>query len=122
VGHSGRNEIVEMWDNGDDWPEFVAPQEGSLAWFESAVVSKASSNKEKAWQVINEYISAQNGAQLGKVGFSPSVNPNTSEHLTEGENELYGSIDPSRLEDFIPFKAVENEQAWIEAWEEVKTA
>jgi spermidine/putrescine transport system substrate-binding protein len=122
VGHSGRNEIVEMWANGDDWPEFVAPQEGSLAWFESAVVSKASQNKETAWQVINEFISAENGAQLGKVGFSPSVNPDTSENLSDEENELYGSIEASRLEDFIPFKAVENEEAWITAWEEVKTA
>lgn len=122
VGHSGRNEIVEMWDSGDDWPEFVAPQEGSLAWFESAVVSKASSNKEVSWEVINEYISPENGAQLGKVGYSPSVNPETSNHLSEDENELFGSVDPARLEDFIPFKAVENEQAWLEAWEEVKTA
>jgi spermidine/putrescine transport system substrate-binding protein len=122
VGHSGRNEIVEMWANGDDWPEFVAPQEGSLAWFEGAVVSKASDNKEMSWRVINEWISPENGAQLGKVGFSPSVNPNTSEHLSDEENELYGSIDPARLEDFIPFKAVENEDAWLTAWEDVKTA
>jgi spermidine/putrescine transport system substrate-binding protein len=122
VGHSGRNEIVEMWDNGDDWPEFVAPQEGSLAWFESAVVSKASSNEELSWRVVNEYISPENGAQLGKVGFSPSVNPKTSEHLSEDENELFGSVEPAKLEDFIPFKAVENEQAWLDAWEEVKTA
>ncbi|PSP54682.1 spermidine/putrescine ABC transporter substrate-binding protein [Halobacteriales archaeon QS_1_67_19] len=90
VGHSGRNEIVEMWAEGDDW--------------------------------LNEYISPANGAQLGKVGFSPSVNPETSEHLTEDENELYGALEPERLEDFIPFKAVENEEAWIEAWEDVKTA
>jgi len=122
VGHSGRNEIVEMWSNGDDWPEFVAPQEGSLAWFESAVVSKASSNTELSWQVVNEYISPENGAQLGKVGFSPSVNPETSERLSDDENELFGSIDPAKLEDFIPFKAVENEEAWLDAWEEVKTA
>jgi spermidine/putrescine transport system substrate-binding protein len=122
VGHSGRNEIVEMWSNGDDWPEFVAPQEGSLAWFESAVVSKASSNEELSWRVVNEYISPENGAQLGKVGFSPSVNPKTSEHLSEDENELFGSVEPAKLEDFIPFKAVENEQAWLDAWEEVKTA
>lgn len=122
VGHSGRNEIVEMWASGDDWPEFVVPQEGSLTWFEGGVVSKASDNKELAWKVLNEYISPQNGAQLGKVGYSPSVNPKTTEHLTEEENELYGAIDPAKLESFIPFKAVENEEAWISAWEDVKTA
>ncbi|WP_135823519.1 ABC transporter substrate-binding protein [Halorussus ruber] len=122
VGQSGRNEIVEMWDNGDDWPEMAVPQEGALAWFESAVVSKASNNKQKAWEVINEYISPQRGAKLAEVGYSPSVNPATQEHLTEEQNELYGSVDPAKLESFIPFKAVENERSWIEAWEEIKVA
>jgi len=122
IGQSGRNEIVEMWDNGTDWPAMATPKEGSLAWFESAVVSKASENKGKAWEVVNEYISPKNGARLAQVGFSPSVNPKTQEHLSTEQNELYGSIEPSRLEDMIPFKAVENEDAWITAWEDIKSA
>ncbi|NHN60603.1 MULTISPECIES: PotD/PotF family extracellular solute-binding protein [Halorussus] len=122
VGQSGRNEIVEMWANGDDWPEMAVPQEGALAWFESAVVSKASNNKQKAWEVVNEYISPKLGATLAKVGYSPSVNPATQEYLTEEQNQLYGAIDPAKIQNFIPFKAVENEQAWIQAWEEIKVA
>lgn len=122
VGQSGRNEIVEMWNNGDDWPKMAAPKEGSLAWFESAVVSKASENKEMAWKVINEYIAPKNGAQLAKVGYSPSVNPNTQEHLSDKQNEMFGSVDVARLENMIPFKAVENEDAWLTAWEEIKSA
>jgi spermidine/putrescine transport system substrate-binding protein len=122
IGQSGRNEIVEMWNNGNDWPEMATPKEGSLAWFESAVVSKASDNKSKAWEVVNEFISPKNGARLAQVGFSPSVNPETQEHLSDEENALYGSIDPSRLEAMIPFKAVENEEAWITAWEDIKSA
>ncbi|WP_313695229.1 ABC transporter substrate-binding protein [Halorarum halobium] len=122
VGQSGRNEIVEMWSNDNDWPTMAAPTEGSLAWFESAVVSSASSNEEAAWEVINEYISARNGATLAKAGYSPSVNPNTQDNLTEQENEMFGSIDPARLEQMIPFKAVENEESWITAWEEIKSA
>ena len=122
VGQSGRNEIVEMWSSGNDWPEMATPTEGSLAWFESAVVSSASENKTKAWEVINEYISPQNGATLAKSGYSPSVNPETQEHLSDEQNEMFGSIDPSRLGDMIPFKSVENEDAWITAWEEVKSA
>lgn len=122
VGQSGRNEIVEMWVNGDDWPKMAAPKEGSLAWFESAVVSKASENKELAWKIINEYIAPKNGAQLAKVGVSPSVNPKTQQYLSDKQNEMYGSIDPARLEAMIPFKAVENEDAWLTAWEEIKSA
>ena len=122
VGQSGRNEIVEMRANGDDWPRMATPKEGSLAWFESAVVSKASDHKQKAWEVINEYISPTMGAKLAEVGYSPSVNPKTQQHLTDEQNKLYGKIDPKRMEEFIPFKAVENEDAWISAWEEIKAA
>ncbi|WP_435152613.1 ABC transporter substrate-binding protein [Haladaptatus sp. DFWS20] len=122
VGQSGRNEIVEMWSNGTDWPKMAAPKEGSLAWFESAVVSKKSKNKDLSWKVINEFIAPKLGAKLAKVGYSPSCNPKTQQHLSKEQNDMFGSIKPSRLESFIPFKAVENEDAWQNAWDEVKTA
>lgn len=122
IGLSGRNEIVEMWSNGKEWPEIYVPKEGSLAWFEGAVVSKESENKEMAWKVINEYISPEVGAQLAKVGYSPSCNPKTQENLDQEQNEMFGSIDPARLDGFIPFKAVEKEDAWLSAWEEIKAA
>jgi len=123
VGHSGRNEIVEMWANGDDWPGYAAPNEGALAWFESAVVSKKSENKEMAWKVINEFISAENGAALAEAGYSPSCNPATQDNLSDEQNELFGAIDPSRLEAFIPFKAIDDkEDQWQSAWEEIKAA
>ena len=122
VGHSGRNEIVEMWDEGNDWPDYAAPNEGALAWFESAVVSKKSDNQEAAWEVINEFIASENGAELAKAGFSPSCNPETQQQLSDEQNEMFGAIEPSRLDDMIPFKAMENEDAWQSAWEEVKSA
>jgi len=50
------------------------------------------------------------------------VNPKTQQHLSDKENEMFGAIDPSRLGEMIPFKSVENENAWITAWEEVKSA
>jgi spermidine/putrescine transport system substrate-binding protein len=122
VGQSGRNEIIEMKVNGNDWPTMATPKEGSLAWFESAVVSKASKNKEMAWKIVNEFIAPKLGAELAKVGYSPSVNPKTQQHLSKEQNNLYGSIKPSKLQEFIPFKAVKNEDSWIKAWEEIKTA
>jgi spermidine/putrescine transport system substrate-binding protein len=122
VGQSGRNEIVSMWTNGNDWPKMATPKEGSLAWFEAAVVSKKSKHKDVAWDIVNELISPELGAKLAQVGYSPSVNPKTQQHLTNEQNEMYGSIKPERLQDMIPFKAVENERAWITAWEEIKSA
>jgi spermidine/putrescine transport system substrate-binding protein len=122
VGHSGRNEIVQMWDEGDDWPGYAAPNEGALAWFESAVVSKKSDDKEAAWEVINEFVASENGAELAKAGFSPSCNPETQQQLSDEQNEMFGAIEPSRLDEMIPFKAMENEDAWQSAWEEVMSA
>ncbi|GAD51284.1 ABC transporter, periplasmic spermidine putrescine-binding protein PotD [Halarchaeum acidiphilum MH1-52-1] len=122
LGQSGRNEIVELWTEGVDSATMATPKEGSLAWFESAVVSKKSDHKDMAWKVINQFIAPKLGAKLAKAGYSPSCNPKTQQNLTDHENEMYGSIDPSRLQNMIPFKAVENEDAWITAWEDVKSA
>ena len=124
VGHSGRNETVQMRSEGDDWVEFVAPREGALAWYETAVVSAASDNQELAWEVINEFITPQNGAALAEAGFSPSTNPNVADELTEEQNELYGRIDPSRLEGMYSLKDIDSdvEEAYVSAWEEVKAA
>ena len=124
VGHSGRNEIVEMRDQGADWVEFVVPQEGAMAWYETAVVSAASDNKETAWEVVNEFIAPENGAALARAGFSPSVNPAVGEQLSQQENGLFGSIDPARLDGMIPFKAIASdvEETYESAWESVKAA
>ena len=124
VGHSGRNEIVEMRDQGADWVEFVVPQEGAMAWYETAVVSAASDNKETAWEVVNEFIAPENGAALARAGFSPSVNPAVGEQLSQQENVLFGSIDPARLDGMIPLKAIASdvEETYESSWESVKAA
>lgn len=122
VGQSGRNEIVSMKADGLKWPTMATPKEGSLAWFEAGVVSKKSQHKDLAWDVLNAYISPKLGAILAKVGYSPVVNPKTQKYLTDKQNELYGAIPPKKLNGMIPFKAVENEKAWIKAWEEIKAA
>jgi spermidine/putrescine transport system substrate-binding protein len=124
VGHSGRNETVQMRQEGDDWVEFVVPNEGAMAWYETAVVSAASDNQETAWEVVNEFLSAQNGAALAQAGFSPSVNPSIADELTDEQNDLYGSIEPSRLDGFIPLKDIASdvEEEYVSAWEEVKAA
>jgi spermidine/putrescine transport system substrate-binding protein len=113
-----------MRQEGDDWVEFVVPNEGAMAWYETAVVSAASDNQETAWEVVNEFLSPQNGAALAQAGFSPSTNPDVSEELTDEQNELYGAIDPERLEGFIPLKDIASdvEEEYVSAWEEVKAA
>ena len=123
VGHSGRNEIVRLRENqGADWVEFVVPNEGAMAWYETAVVSSQSSNVETAFEVVNEYISPKAGAELARQGKAPSCNPNVAEELSSEEQELYGRIDPERFEGFVPFKDIAPDVAkqYNNAWEEVK--
>ncbi|WP_137286904.1 ABC transporter substrate-binding protein [Halorussus salinisoli] len=122
VGHSGRMNLTILWNNDNDWAKMASPKEGAMSWFEAAVVSKKSENQDLAWEIVDEYISPENGATLSRVGHAPSVNPKVENHLDEKNNRLYGSVDPERLNGMIPFKAVENEDAWRSAWEEVKTA
>jgi spermidine/putrescine transport system substrate-binding protein len=121
VGQSGRNEIMDMRREGDDWVRMAKPKEGELAWFEGAVVSSESDNQEMAWKVVNQYISPEVGAEFAKAASTPSCNPKSNENLSDDLQELFG-FGPERLEGMIPFKAVENEEAWISAWEEVKAA
>ncbi|MFB6298860.1 MAG: PotD/PotF family extracellular solute-binding protein [Halobacteriales archaeon] len=121
VGQSGRNEIMDMRRDGDDWARMAKPKEGELAWFEGAVVSKDSDVKETAWKVVNEYISPEVGAEFAKAASTPSCNPKSNENLSSKLQNLFG-FGPERLNGMIPFKAVENEDAWISAWEEVKSA
>ncbi|PSQ13842.1 spermidine/putrescine ABC transporter substrate-binding protein [Halobacteriales archaeon QS_8_69_73] len=124
VGHSGRNETIEMRTSGEDWVEFVVPQEGAMAWYETAVVSAASDDTEAAWEVVNEFIAPENGAALARAGFSPSCNPDVADQLTEEQNELYGRISPERLEEFIPLKDIADdvEREYSNAWNNVKAA
>ena len=123
VGHSGRNEVIRLIQNqGVENVEFVVPREGAMAWYETAVVSSQSDNIDTAWEVVNEYISAQTGAELARQGKSPSCNPDVAEALDEQEKELYGRIDPERFEEFIPLKDIDPEvqATYTSAWEEAK--
>jgi hypothetical protein len=49
-------------------------------------------------------------------------NPDVADELDSDENELFGSIDPSRLDGMIPFKSIASdmEDKYESAWEEVK--
>ncbi|MCF2207297.1 PotD/PotF family extracellular solute-binding protein [Halobacterium salinarum] len=122
VGHTGRMNVTNMRADGTDWIEMATPTEGALSWFEAAVVSTQTDHPDLAWEVVNEYIAPETGATLAREGHAPSVNPETTAHLSERRTELYGAIDPARLADMIPSKAVANEDAWRAAWERVKTA
>ena len=121
IGHSYRFVTAQLKMNGNDWAQMAAPKQGALTWFETAVVSKASDNKEQAWEVVNAIIDPEVVAEwLAGVGIA-STNTKTADQLS-GEKGKYIDIKPDRVENMIPYKEIENEDAWVSAWEEVRTS
>lgn len=92
-----------------------------MAWYEAAIISQQSDNKEAVQDLINAMLDPEIGAQLAEAGGAPTTNPGIEEHLTEEQQNMF-MVDPSRMQSLIPFKPMEDEEAWISAWEEVKDA
>lgn len=121
AGWSGRNEIVQLQQDGVERAGTTVAEEGGLAWYEAAIISKQSENKEAAQDLINAMLDPEIGAKLAEAGGAPTTVPGIEEYLSEEQQNMF-MVDPSRMESLIPFKPMKDEQAWISAWEEVKDA
>jgi spermidine/putrescine transport system substrate-binding protein len=121
AGWSGRNEIVQLQQDDVTRAGTTVAEEGGLAWYEAAIISKQSENKEAVQDLINALLDPEIGAQLAEAGGAPTTNPGIENHLTEEQQNMF-MVDPSRMDSLIPFKPMEDEQAWLSAWEEVKDA
>jgi spermidine/putrescine transport system substrate-binding protein len=121
VGWSGRNEIVQLQQDDVSRAGTTVAKEGGLAWYEGAIISKQSENKEAVQDLINAMLSPEIGAELAKAGGAPTTTPGIEKHLSEKQQEMF-MVDPSRMKSLFPFKPMANEQKWIAAWEDVKDA
>ena len=121
AGWSGRNEIVQLQQDGVSRAGTTVAKEGGLAWYEGAIVSKKSDRKKDVQKLINEMLSPDLGAKLAKAGGAPTTNPDISKNLSDKEEERF-MVDPARMKSLIPFKPMAEEEKWIKAWEEVKNA
>ena len=97
---------------------FSQPAEEELTWFEGAVVTAGSSNKEAAFRVLNEYLDPEIGAALSETRNIM----NTSQAAMDTIETPSLQIEPGVLEGMIPFKPAEQDAAWIEMFERVKNA
>ena len=97
---------------------FSQPKEEELTWFEGAVVTEGSSNKEAAFQVLNEYIDSDIGAALSEERNIM----NTSQAAMDNIESEALQIEPGVLEGMIPFKPAERDDTWIEMFERIKNA
>lgn len=121
LGLSWRFVVAQLRRDGNDWAQIAVPQQGAMTWFEVAVVSSESDNKDTAWQVVDTFINPEViGEWLAGVGIA-STNKNVADSLS-GDTGAIIDIDPSRVENMVAYKTIQNEDAWIQAWEEVKAA
>ena len=98
--------------------EFSQPAEEELTWFEGAVVTSGSSNKEAAFRVLNEYISPETGAALSENRNIMNASQDAMDNI---EAEAL-QIEPGVLDGMIPFKPADQDEAWIEMFERVKNS
>lgn len=121
LGMTYRFVTAQMRRDGEDWIQMAVPEQGAMTWYEAAVVSKESENKEAAWEVVNAIIDPDViGEWLAGVGIA-STNSTVADSLPGDQGEII-DIQPERVENMIAYKTVENEDAWVSAWEEVRTA
>jgi spermidine/putrescine transport system substrate-binding protein len=121
LGLCWRFPIAQLQRDGHDWAEIAVPKQWAMTWFEVAVVSSESENKETAWSVVDTFINPEViGEWLAGVGIA-STNKNVADSLP-GDTGAIIDIDPSRVENMVAYKTIDNEDAWISAWEEVKAA
>lgn len=121
AGWSGRNEIVQLQQDGVKRAGTTVAKQGGLAWYEAAIVSKESDNKKAVQKLINAMLDPEIGAELAKAGGAPTTNPKIESNLSKEQQNMF-MVDPARMNSLIPFKPMANEEAWISAWEEVKDA
>lgn len=117
ASYANRSTHVGIMNEVDD-VEFSEPRENELTWFEGAVVTAGSSNKEAAFQVLNEYIDANTGADLSEERNIL----NTSQAAMDNIDAPDLQIEPDVLEGMIPFKPAERDDEWIEMFERIKNA
>lgn len=121
AGQAGRYLAARLKNDGLDSVRMAKPKEGEISWYEGGLVSKASDNKTLAWEVVNEYITPEFGAKFAAENSIPSCSVTATENLPADASEEIG-FEPSRLEGMYSFKTIPNEDKWVQAWEEVKSA
>jgi len=117
VSFANRSTHVGIMNDYDPL-EYAQPAEEELTWFEGAVVTAGSSNKEAAFRVLNEFIAPETGAALSE---NRNI-MNTSQDAMGNIDAPTLQIDPEVLEGMIPFKPAEQNEAWIEMFQRVKNA
>lgn len=115
IADGGRGSAQQLQAAGQP-VEWVAPDEGALAWVCGLGISADAQNIPAAYKLINYFVSPPTQAMIAQAGFTV-VNPDA---ISDVPKEVRASADPSSLTGVIAEVQPDNYQTWTRAWQEVK--
>ncbi|MFB6102354.1 MAG: PotD/PotF family extracellular solute-binding protein [Haloplanus sp.] len=116
----GRNDIINLIQQGNTNFEFVAPSEGAIGWTEAMLVPKQSENAKAAKEFMNFILQPKPGAELARSDLAPSTVAGAREHMSQKEIDLF-YIPPEDVQTVIQDKPFAEPQKWKGLMNEFRT-
>ncbi len=116
----GRNDVINLIQNGNTQFEYVNPEEGPIGWTEAMFVTKSSDMVEEAKEFMNFLLEPENGAQLATADLAPSTVEAARDEMNQEEIDLF-YVPPEVVETAIQDKPFANPEKWKQLGNEFKT-
>ena len=101
----------------------MIPKENTTGWIDHLMITKASPNKELAYEFLEYMIQAQTQKKVTDVTHYTPANPAAAQFMTEAEKQGLHLDDPDAYMQRIYFwQDVPRRAKYIEVWNEVKAA
>jgi len=115
ISDGGRGSAANLRKEGIP-VEWVAPEEGAMAWVCGLGITQDAENTDAAYKLLNYFVSDEGQKTIASAGLTV-VNPNVMKQIPKDQRY---TADPSSLDDVIAEVQPENWQTWQRAWKEVK--
>ena len=116
----GRNDVINLIQNGNSNFEFVNPKEGAIGWTEAMLVPKESEKTDAAKEFMNFILKPEVGAQLATADLAPSVVAGARDHMSQEEIDLF-YIPPEAVKNVIQDKPFAEPEKWKSLMNEFRT-
>jgi len=114
----------ELFKDGSSPIGYRVPEEGSVVWVDTAVLTKEAQNTNAAHAFINYVLNAQVNAKIANWVYYPSPNGAAKEFILEDMLENERIYPPEEIMQSLEFirNLGQATKMWNEAWTEVKSA
>jgi spermidine/putrescine transport system substrate-binding protein len=114
----------ELYEDGSSPIGYRVPEEGSVVWVDTAVITAEAQNPNAAHAFINYVLNAQVNANIANWVYYPTPNEAAKEHVSEDMLENERIYPPDEIMQQLEFirNLGDATQMWSEAWTEVQNA